>query len=173
MNFNRIYWSVLAVSFFLCALILAPALGAGGTEVSAPAWVRAAFSLVCHQDPGRSFTINGVHLPVCARCTGAYLGFLAGWAMLGAAPRLRRMRPVSNLALVLCFAPLAADGLVNSTGLVTSPAWLRFLTGVLFGAAAALALGGPLREAGISLGCYLKKPGRAGAFPEKKATSPQ
>ena len=31
-------------------------------------------SLLCHQRPERSFFIGGRQLPVCARCTGLYLG---------------------------------------------------------------------------------------------------
>ena len=35
-------------------------------------------AVVCHQIPGRSFFLDGRQLPVCARCTGLYLGALAG-----------------------------------------------------------------------------------------------
>jgi uncharacterized membrane protein len=41
-------------------------------------------SVVCHQIPERSFHLLGVQLPVCARCTGLYLGGLTGlvgWAV--------------------------------------------------------------------------------------------
>jgi len=31
-------------------------------------------SFVCHQRPERSFVVHGRQLPVCARCTGLYLG---------------------------------------------------------------------------------------------------
>ena len=33
-------------------------------------------ALVCHQRPDRSFFLNGHQLPVCARCTGLYIGAL-------------------------------------------------------------------------------------------------
>lgn len=36
--------------------------------------VYAVGSLVCHQLPERSFHLWGAQLPVCARCTGLYLG---------------------------------------------------------------------------------------------------
>jgi uncharacterized membrane protein len=35
-------------------------------------------SVVCHQIPERSFYVSGVQFPVCARCTGLYLGALIG-----------------------------------------------------------------------------------------------
>lgn len=34
--------------------------------------------MVCHQLPDRSFFLAGRQLPVCARCTGLYLGVAAG-----------------------------------------------------------------------------------------------
>lgn len=45
------------------------------------AFVYAAGSLVCHQLPERSFHVAGVQLPVCARCTGLYIGAVAGALM--------------------------------------------------------------------------------------------
>ena len=42
------------------------------------ALVYLAGSFVCHQIPERSFHLSGVQLPVCARCTGLYLGAAVG-----------------------------------------------------------------------------------------------
>lgn len=39
-------------------------------------------SLICHQLPQRSFHLAGAQLPVCARCTGLYLGAAIGVASL-------------------------------------------------------------------------------------------
>lgn len=42
-------------------------------------------SFICHQIADRSFHIAGVQLPVCARCTGLYLGAAVGataWVVL-------------------------------------------------------------------------------------------
>lgn len=44
-------------------------------------WYEQIFSLcghVCHQQPERSFFLNGLQLPLCARCTGIYAGLIAG-----------------------------------------------------------------------------------------------
>jgi uncharacterized membrane protein len=42
---------------------------------------RAAFA-VCHRIPERTLTVAGRPLPLCARCSGTYLGALAGFAVL-------------------------------------------------------------------------------------------
>jgi uncharacterized membrane protein len=34
---------------------------------------------VCHQLPDRTPAIDGYHLPLCARCSGLYLGIIAGY----------------------------------------------------------------------------------------------
>lgn len=71
---------------------------------------------VCHQIPERSFFIAGEQLPLCSRCSGTFLGALAGFAVLTA---LRRRR-ASNLpplpiavALIAFILAMAVDG-VNS-----------------------------------------------------------
>jgi len=40
------------------------------------------FSLVCSQDAGRSFVIDGQALPFCQRCTGVYIGMGLSFAFL-------------------------------------------------------------------------------------------
>jgi uncharacterized membrane protein len=45
------------------------------------AWIYRAGGLLCHQQPARSFSVDGVPLPVCARCTGLYAGAAAGAAL--------------------------------------------------------------------------------------------
>ncbi len=148
MSPRRIYLLVLAGAAAACALIFAPVLeaelgGSGAVNVVA----RLAFFKVCHQIPGRSLWIHGVCLPVCARCTGIYVGFLLGWAGWHLVPEPRRGRPISTALLLAGLAPLALDGLINVTTLVTSPAWFRTATGMLTGAIAARALWPALVEA--------------------------
>jgi uncharacterized membrane protein len=38
-------------------------------------------SFICHQRPERSFVFRGSQLPVCARCTGLYIGAAAAAPM--------------------------------------------------------------------------------------------
>jgi hypothetical protein len=62
------------------ALLLAVApwiAGAAAVTSASTAFVIAIYgigSLVCHQLPARSFRLFAVQMPVCARCTGIYLG---------------------------------------------------------------------------------------------------
>jgi uncharacterized membrane protein len=57
--------------------------------------------LLCHQRSERSFSIRGVQMPVCARCTALYLaGALGALAAWGARPRGAGRRGV-HLALAL------------------------------------------------------------------------
>ena len=38
--------------------------------------------IVCHQNPDRSFFINGHQFPVCARCTGIIISFIIAIILL-------------------------------------------------------------------------------------------
>lgn len=69
-------------------------------------------SVVCHQIPDWSFHWSGVQFPVCARCTGLYLGGLMG--LIGWAAWTRVFRGSSPIdpgravrALVVAGAPTA------------------------------------------------------------------
>ncbi|MDP1571786.1 MAG: DUF2085 domain-containing protein [Vicinamibacterales bacterium] len=104
----------MAVALTLAALIWLALLGAGPglsrhTD-RAPAAVVAVTvygigALVCHQGPPRSLHLNGVRMPVCARCAGLYaglaLGMLAWWRARGTAAGTRLVRtPLAVLAIV-------------------------------------------------------------------------
>jgi uncharacterized membrane protein len=47
-------------------------------------------SIICHQLPARSFHLWAVQMPVCARCTGIYLGAAIGAIAASVAPLKRR-----------------------------------------------------------------------------------
>jgi hypothetical protein len=57
----------------LAAIAAAQPVPVGGSYAFA-LLVYGAGSIVCHQIPGRSFELFAAQLPVCARCTGIYLG---------------------------------------------------------------------------------------------------
>lgn len=104
---------------------------------------------VCHQIVSHSFTIGGHPLPVCARCTGIYLGAMVGLGLLTLLrPRAAGLpSPLMITVLVIMFLTMAADG-VNSTfqslpggsGLWETTNVLRIFTGTLAGTAVAFFL---------------------------------
>ena len=62
-------------------------------------WVYAFFSLICHQEPERSWQLFGKSLPVCIRCASIYFAFAAAlWAGIRANVRWLRIA----LGLMLC-----------------------------------------------------------------------
>jgi len=116
---NKAYAALLAGSTLWCIGIIAgPLLGSSSFYEF--------FSLVCHQDPARSWHILGEPLPVCIRCASIYFGFLASlW--LGLNARVTWLRV--SVALVVAefiFARLFIDAAV-----------LRSVSGVLVGLSAA------------------------------------
>jgi len=94
---------------------------------------RALFRMMCHGRIERSLLLFGVPMPICARCTGIYLGLLAGIALFKLIPILRErvMRRVAVLALI----PLGIDGVTQLLGLRESVNPLRIATGVIAGLA--------------------------------------
>jgi uncharacterized membrane protein len=101
---------------------------------------------VCHRIPSHSFVIAGRQLPLCARCSGTFIGALLG--LLGQAVVLRRRRaaefpPPFILVVLVGFILLwAADGLnsyltlfPHAPHLYEPQNWLRLSTGALNGLA--------------------------------------
>ena len=96
-------------------------------------------SVICHQLSERSFFIDGRQLPVCARCTGLYLGGLLGLAGWCAWKIARGWRPITTF-------PSSAIRLVMLTGVPTALSIALGIAGVWDGsnitrAALALPLG--------------------------------
>ena len=99
---------------------------------------------VCHRDASHSLAISGRQLPLCARCTGTFIGALVGF--FGQAVVLRRRRagklppPLIIVALVGFMLVWASDGLNSyltffpgSLNLYEPRNWLRLTTGALNG----------------------------------------
>lgn len=71
---------------------------------------------ICHRIPARSFHAYDRALPLCARCTGIYLGVMLGALTYAVSGRLRgsRLPPLRVLAVLGLFgAAIALDG-INS-----------------------------------------------------------
>ena len=94
---------------------------------------RALFRVMCHGRVERAFALFDVPMPICARCTGIYLGLLGGIALFAVLPLIREevMRRISFAAVT----PLALDGLTQLTGLRESTNLLRVITGLVAGLA--------------------------------------
>jgi uncharacterized membrane protein len=93
---------------------------------------------VCHCLPSRTLTVGGHFLPVCSRCTGIYLGIAATYVFL----ILRRGFKVNalpsfgiSLAVAAMLLPMAVDGVSSYLGLRETTNTVRFLTGLVAGAA--------------------------------------
>ncbi len=96
---------------------------------------------VCHRIPLRSFALGDRAMPLCARCSGMYLGALAGFLYHLRFPRRAGMPPRRILAVLGLFVlAFGIDG-VNSYlhffpgafSLYEPHNWLRLLTGTGIG----------------------------------------
>jgi uncharacterized membrane protein len=83
----------------------------------------------CHRRKDRSFKMFGYTFPLCARCTGLWLGFGMGlfFRILGL--------HVPSVFAIGFMLPLIIDGFTQLFGLRESNNLLRLLTGILFGIA--------------------------------------
>ena len=95
---------------------------------------------LCHRITSRTFMINGRQLPLCARCTGMYLGVALSFVALFLARRERRtdLPPLPILLVLIGFVgAMGIDG-VNSYShffpnfphVYEPQNWLRLVTGI-------------------------------------------
>jgi uncharacterized membrane protein len=69
---------------------------------------------ICHRIPERSFVLGDRHFPLCARCTGTFLGVVLGLVVMLLLRRHRasRLPPIPVLGVLVLFVGLwAFDGL--------------------------------------------------------------
>lgn len=95
---------------------------------------------LCHRITARSLVINGRQLPLCARCTGMYLGVAVVFLVLWLGGRLRwgELPPLPILLVLLGFIGImGVDGInsyshffPNAPHLYEPRNWLRLLTGM-------------------------------------------
>jgi uncharacterized membrane protein len=95
---------------------------------------------VCHRITERSFTIGGRQFPLCARCTGMYLGVALTFLVIFLAGRLRwsELPPLPVLLTLIGFiGVMGIDGInsyshffPNAPHLYEPRNWLRLLTGM-------------------------------------------
>lgn len=100
---------------------------------------------ICHRISTRSFFVGEVQMPLCARCSGMYLGVLVGLGVmvaLGAGRAGRLPRPWVLVGLAIFVAIMGVDGVNSYLQLIPGLAlprlyepqnWLRAVTGILTG----------------------------------------
>lgn len=99
------------------------------------------FSLVCHQDPARSFWIAGMPVAVCARCLGIYLGAAAGaWVEASRKTLLR--------ALAIVLAASLLDFAAEMAGVHGNWPLARFALGAMLGGTMGALVANSLRREG-------------------------
>jgi len=126
-----------AVAIILFAIMLPPSTLLGKADVVGYG--------ICHQLPERSFFLDGHQLPLCARCTGTFLGAIVGLVamLLLGRRRASRLPPAPVLIILVFFIGFwAFDGLNSymtffpgAPNLYEPQNWLRLTTGMLNGLA--------------------------------------
>ena len=103
--------------------------------------IRAAGFAVCHQMESHSLDFDGRFLPLCARCTGMYLGTLVTLAMLNKRKKAAGIpsKPIQAV-LILFLLAFIVDGINSMLGLLSiipqfypPNNWLRLVTGLMMG----------------------------------------
>jgi uncharacterized membrane protein len=117
----RVPLAILALALVLAPLA-APLLAA--SHPFAALLIRNFFSRLCHQDPSRSFVVDGSAVAVCVRCLGIYWG-----AAVGALVRLRMGRRLLAVAMVLNLVDIAT-GMLHWHGNLPI---FRFFLGLMLG----------------------------------------
>ena len=94
-------------------------------------------SAVCHGMAERSFLWGQGTMPLCARCTGIYVGVLLAFCFLLLKKRMDAGRPFSKgqaMLTALMILPIGIDGLGSYLGFWESNQLMRVLSGSLVGA---------------------------------------
>jgi uncharacterized membrane protein len=133
-----------AALVWLVLLAASPIAASRGRLGWMAAVVYQAGSLICHQRPERSFHLDGVQLPVCARCFGLYasgaLGVILAWV-----GRRRSSARTTRIALGLAAMPIAASVGLEWAGAIATTNVFRMLTAVPLGLVGGLVIVGALR----------------------------
>jgi uncharacterized membrane protein len=87
---------------------------------------------VCYQDPEKTFTLFGMQLLVCTRCTGIYLG-AAALSIISVF--YKKIRCDKNY-LLLGLAAIITDKVLYNSGVFYYSRYFSFATGFFFGSAA-------------------------------------
>ncbi len=126
------HWLALANTLFLAVLVgamAAPVMMALGLQLVADP-LFAAYHLVCHQLPYRSFFLDGRQMAMCQRDVAIYGTMAAGGIAFALAGR--GWHPLPWRWYLAALVPIAVDGTTQLLGLRESNWQLRLFTGALF-----------------------------------------
>jgi len=117
-------------------ILLAPLLHAWGA-LSVSQAIYNGFSVACHQESARAFHVEGFPLAVCARCTGLYVGALAGVLAYPLARALASREMPERVWLIMAALPTTVDFALGFFGVWDNTHLSRFLTASLLGVVSA------------------------------------
>ncbi|MGH9347319.1 MAG: DUF2085 domain-containing protein [Vicinamibacterales bacterium] len=156
MRVARVGFILLSVAW-VALLVAAPVAALG---VSASALTYAFGSLICHQQPDRSFYVAAAQLPVCARCLGLYAGAVAGALAMVRPPEATTIGCDMRRWILLGAVPTAVTWGAELMGLWSPGNVIRFLAALPLGAAVAVTVN--------YVGCV--RPPRTGPRPRRMPT---
>lgn len=127
----------------LSSVLVLIALGGGLFGQSEPWFLQLQHKLfadLCHQEPARSFWLNGQPMAVCSRCFGIYSGFFVGLiTILFLEKKLKQLNTKKILLVTLILNIVDVAG--NLLGFWQNTLISRSIAGFLLGTTAALVLG--------------------------------
>ncbi len=131
--------TILFFSMVWCGLFLSvPFLLKGNlTLQKIAALIRFFFAPICHQMDSRSFHLAGHALPVCARCTGIYGGFLVGILIYILISRLKKVLVPSRATLLIGLTVTGLEVSLSLLNVFPSTLASRSITGAVLGFIAA------------------------------------
>jgi uncharacterized membrane protein len=137
----RLYLLVAAATLWFALLVVTPLLPA---QLGAAMYAVGAF--ICHQRPERSFHIDSIQLPVCARCIGIYGGAALGMAV----PFVPGWRLPARPRALLIAAAVPTLGMValETAGLWHASNAVRAAAGIWLGSGVAMAVVPPRSRTG-------------------------
>ena len=126
---------VILVSSFWCITVVLPSFLVEGNSLQQKmaGFTTLLFAPICHQNPGRSFFINGYQMVVCTRCAGLYFGFFSGLLAYPFFMDLKNVRFPSRWFLAIILSLSVLEYLISKTSLVYPRVYTRAATGLISG----------------------------------------
>ena len=142
---KRVYTILVLLTAIWCTgILLAPALQVDHPMASSILY--SAYSPVCHQIDGHCFHFLGAKWGVCIRCSAIYLSFFVSLLFYPLFRRLSSPSYPGRWWIALAVVPMILDVLLTFTGIHSSTALTRTITGMFFGSVLPFYILPPLLE---------------------------